>query len=70
MGDTVEKLLESGDQVLKIVGCPSGTLGYVFGELGRGTAFSAALRAAMSLGWLGVLSVLGLIVTVRCLRVC
>ena len=49
--DTIIKLQESGDEVLEIEGCPSGTLGFLFGELGRGTLFSAALRAAMSLGY-------------------
>jgi aspartokinase/homoserine dehydrogenase 1 len=49
--DTISKLKESGDDVLRIEGCPSGTLGYLFGELGRGTAFSTALRAAMALGY-------------------
>ncbi len=49
--DTINKLQESGDDVLRIEGCPSGTLGYLFGELGRGTAFSTALRAAMKLGY-------------------
>ena len=49
--DTISKLKESGDEVLRIEGCPSGTLGYLFGELGRGTAFSTALRAAMALGY-------------------
>ena len=49
--DTISKLQESGDEVLRIEGCPSGTLGYLFGELGRGTTFSAALRAAMTLGY-------------------
>ena len=49
--DTVHKLLESGDRILKIEGCPSGTLGYLFGELGRGTPFSTALREAMRLGY-------------------
>ena len=49
--DTVHKLLESGDKVLKIEGCPSGTLGYLFGELGRGAPFSVALREAMRLGY-------------------
>jgi aspartokinase/homoserine dehydrogenase 1 len=49
--DTISKLQESGDKVLRIEGCPSGTLGYLFGELGRGTSFSAALRAAMALGY-------------------
>jgi aspartokinase/homoserine dehydrogenase 1 len=49
--DTISKLKESGDEVLRIEGCPSGTLGYLFGELGRGTTFSTALRAAMKLGY-------------------
>ena len=49
--DTISKLLESGDEVQSIEGCPSGTLGYLFGEIGRGTPFSAALRAAMALGY-------------------
>jgi aspartokinase/homoserine dehydrogenase 1 len=49
--DTISKLQESGDEVLAIEGCPSGTLGYLFGEIGRGTPFSTALRAAMLLGY-------------------
>lgn len=49
--DTIKKLQESGDEILRIEGCPSGTLGYLFGELGRGTSFSSALRAAMQLGY-------------------
>jgi aspartokinase/homoserine dehydrogenase 1 len=49
--DTISKLQESGDEVLSIEGCPSGTLGYLFGELGRGASFSTALRAAMTLGY-------------------
>ena len=49
--DTYQKLAESGDRVLKIEGCPSGTLGYLFGEMGRGAAFSAALRGAIAKGY-------------------
>ncbi|HEY8852381.1 MAG TPA: hypothetical protein VIM36_09390, partial [Gemmatimonadaceae bacterium] len=49
--DTISKLQESGDEVLAIEGCPSGTLGYLFGEIGRGIPFSTALRAAMVLGY-------------------
>ncbi|GJG87465.1 bifunctional aspartokinase I/homoserine dehydrogenase I [Gemmatimonadetes bacterium T265] len=49
--DTLHKLRESGDRVLRIEGCPSGTLGYLFGELGRGVAFSDALGRAMALGY-------------------
>jgi aspartokinase/homoserine dehydrogenase 1 len=49
--DTVEKLMASGDRILNIVACPSGTMGYLFSELGRGRKFSAALRSAMQLGY-------------------
>jgi bifunctional aspartokinase / homoserine dehydrogenase 1 len=49
--DTYYKLVESGDRVTKIEGCPSGTLGYLFGELGRGATFSAALRGAIAKGY-------------------
>ncbi|HVH66577.1 MAG TPA: bifunctional aspartate kinase/homoserine dehydrogenase I [Gemmatimonadales bacterium] len=49
--DTYQKLVESGDRVSKIEGCPSGTLGYLFGELGRGATFSAALRGAIAKGY-------------------
>ncbi len=49
--DTYQKLVESGDRVAKIEGCPSGTLGYLFGELGRGAAFSAALTGAIAKGY-------------------
>jgi aspartokinase/homoserine dehydrogenase 1 len=49
--DTLQKLRESGDRVLRVEGCPSGTLGYLFGELGRGVAFSDALGQAVALGY-------------------
>src|SRR6266513_1454294 len=49
--DTYQKLVESGDRVSKIEGCPSGTLGYLFGELGRGAAFSQALEGAIAKGY-------------------
>src|SRR6059036_2954426 len=49
--DTFYKLVESGDRVQKIEGCPSGTLGYLFGELGRGKRFSEALRGAITKGY-------------------
>src|SRR5919197_3340559 len=49
--DTFSKLVESGDRVYKIEGCPSGTLGYLFGELGRGQHFSEALRGAIAKGY-------------------
>jgi len=49
--DTIQKLAESGDQILRIEGSPSGTLGYLLSEMGRGTAFSLALKTAMRLGY-------------------
>jgi aspartokinase/homoserine dehydrogenase 1 len=49
--DTIQKLAESGDQILRIEGSPSGTLGYLLSEMGRGTPFSAALKSAMKLGY-------------------
>ena len=45
--DTLNKLIEAGDEVLAIEGCPSGTLGFLFGEIGRGERFSDALAQAM-----------------------
>lgn len=49
--DTIRKLAETGDPVRRVTGCPSGTLGFVFGELGRGVPFSRAVRTAMDLGY-------------------
>jgi homoserine dehydrogenase len=49
--DTLRKLLEAGDRVLSIEGCPSGTLGFLFGELGRGERFSVALERAIANGY-------------------
>lgn len=49
--DTYEKLVASGDRVDRIEGCLSGTLGFLLDEIGRGRAFSAALREAMARGY-------------------
>ena len=49
--DTIQKLAESGDQILRIEGSPSGTLGYLLSEMGRGTGFSVALKTAVQLGY-------------------
>ena len=49
--DTLLKLIDAGDRVLSIEGCPSGTLGFIFGELGKGRRFSAALRDAIDAGY-------------------
>ncbi len=49
--DTYRKLAESGDKVIKIEGCLSGTLGFLLTEIGRGKTFSAGLRKAMAKGY-------------------
>jgi bifunctional aspartokinase / homoserine dehydrogenase 1 len=49
--DTINKLVASGDRILQIEGCPSGTLGFLFSEMSQGTAFSVALRSAMAKGY-------------------
>jgi cystathionine gamma-synthase len=49
--DTLRKLQEAGDTILSIEGCPSGTLGFLFGELGRGRRFSDALQQAVDAGY-------------------
>ncbi|MSR29615.1 MAG: aspartate kinase [Phycisphaerales bacterium] len=49
--DTIAKLVASGDKMTSVLACPSGTLGFLFSELGRGRTFSDALRKAMKLGY-------------------
>lgn len=49
--DSYAKLVETGDRVLRIEGCTSGTLGFLLSELGKGRAFSATVRDAMSRGF-------------------
>lgn len=49
--DTLNKLIDAGDRVLSVEGCPSGTLGFLFGELGQGRRFSDALRDAIDAGY-------------------
>jgi bifunctional aspartokinase / homoserine dehydrogenase 1 len=49
--DTINKLTASGDKILQIEGCPSGTLGFLFSEMSRGTRFSVALQSAMAKGY-------------------
>ena len=49
--DTYKKLAESGDKVLRIEGCVSGTLGFLMTEIGKGRPFSEALRRAMEKGF-------------------
>ena len=49
--DTHAKLVESGDQVRRVEGMLSGTLGFVLSAVGEGRPFSAALREAMARGY-------------------
>jgi aspartokinase/homoserine dehydrogenase 1 len=49
--DTHRKLVESGDRVLRIEGCFSGTLGFVLSAVSAGRPFSAAVREAMEKGY-------------------
>lgn len=48
---TLRHLLDTGDEVQKIEGVLSGTLGFLMGELQKGTAFGAAVRDAKRRGW-------------------
>jgi bifunctional aspartokinase / homoserine dehydrogenase 1 len=49
--DTFEKLVETGDRVLRIEGCVSGTLTYVVSAVSNGTPFSVAIREAVERGY-------------------
>ena len=49
--DTYKKLAETGDRVLRIDGCVSGTLMFVLSEVSRGRPFSAAVREAVARGY-------------------
>jgi bifunctional aspartokinase / homoserine dehydrogenase 1 len=49
--DTFGKLVETGDRVLRIEGCVSGTLMYVVSAVSAGTPFSVAVREAVERGY-------------------
>ena len=49
--DSYAKLVETGDTVLRIEGCTSGTLGFLLTEIGKGRPFSESLRDAMARGF-------------------
>ena len=49
--DTYRKLAETGDRVLRIEGCVSGTLMYVLSEVSAGRPFSRAVREAVERGY-------------------
>jgi aspartokinase/homoserine dehydrogenase 1 len=49
--DTFRKLVETGDRVLRVEGCVSGTLGFVLSSLEAGRPFSEAVREAVAKGY-------------------
>jgi homoserine dehydrogenase len=49
--DTFLKLVESGDRVLSVEGCVSGTLGFVLSAVSTGRPFSDAVREAVARGY-------------------
>ena len=49
--DTFRKLVASGDRILRVDGCVSGTLGYVLSAVEAGEAFSAVVREAVDKGY-------------------
>jgi aspartokinase/homoserine dehydrogenase 1 len=49
--DTYHKLAETGDRVLRIEGCVSGTLTYVLSAVSAGRPFSEAVRDAVEQGY-------------------
>jgi (2Fe-2S) ferredoxin len=59
--DTFWKLVDSGDRVLRLEGCVSGTLGFVFTAVSQGKPFSEAVREAFKTA----LKKLGLNKTIR-----
>lgn len=49
--DTLGKLVEAGDTVEAVLGCLSGTLGYIMTEVEDGAKFSEAVEKAYKLGY-------------------
>ena len=49
--DTYQKLIETGDRVLKIEGCVSGTLMHIASAVSAGRPFSEAVREAVERGY-------------------
>jgi aspartokinase/homoserine dehydrogenase 1 len=49
--DTFRKLVASGDRILRVDGCVSGTLGYVLSAVEGGQAFSAVVQDAVERGY-------------------
>jgi homoserine dehydrogenase len=48
---TLRSLLDTGDEVIEIVGAVSGTFGAIFSDVANGKPFSAAVRSAKDLGY-------------------
>jgi homoserine dehydrogenase len=48
---TIKSLLATGDRVIEIVGCLSGTLGAIFSDVAAGKPFSKAIVAAKEAGY-------------------
>ncbi len=48
---TLQDLIHTGDRILRIQGCLSGTLGYICSKLDEGVVFSEAVRDAMARGY-------------------
>ena len=49
--DTLQQLAASGDRVDSVDSSPSGTMGFLFSEMGRGRKFSEIVRDAMTRGY-------------------
>ena len=49
--DTYHKLVETGDRVLRIEGCVSGTLTYIMSAISQGERFSDAVKRAVEKGY-------------------
>ena len=49
--DTYQKLVETGDRVLRVEGCVSGTLMYIMSAVSQGERFSEAVRRAVEKGY-------------------
>ena len=49
--DTYHKLVETGDRVLRIEGCVSGTLMYIMSAVSQGDSFSEAVKRAVEKGY-------------------
>ena len=49
--DTYNKLVETGDRVLRVEGCVSGTLMYIMSAISAGARFSEAVKEAVAKGY-------------------